>query len=345
MNQVRGFNKVLFGLALITASCLASYPAAFAAGAFSITYFEAPWADPAGSGTKAFGINNSREIVGSYYDGSNSVHGFLRDAGGTFSQIEVPGATQTWAETINNSGKIVGGYQDALGDQKGFIYDRATGLYQTYVAPDPATYLTFIDYMNDNGDFSGHFMKTGDPYWRGFSVRSGVFADGSILGTNTGYDYYETDFDTITNNNLMAGHFNDGMTQGFFSGDNGATFNYFDIGGYFDTELERINGKREGVGYLTDTSNAANAVYFKDVSVGSPEYLLLFDPATSPWLDSFAEGINEDGILVGYAGDGSRHTSFIATPSAVPEPSTILLTGAGIAALGFLARRRNRNSR
>jgi hypothetical protein len=143
----------------------------------------------------------------------------------------------------------------------------------------------------------------------------------------------------------MAGHFNDGMTQGFFSSDNGATFNYFDIGGYFDTELERINGKKEGVGYLTDTNNAANAVYFKDVSVGSPEYFLLFGLNNSGWLDSFAEGINEDGVLAGYAGDGIRHRSFIAEPSnAVPEPSTFLLTGAGIAALGFLARRRNRNS-
>jgi len=344
MNRVGWLRKSLV-LMLVTAGCLGSFPA-FAAGPFNITYFDAPWADPAGSGTKAFGINNSREVVGSYYDGDNRVHGFLRDVGGIYSQINVPGANQTWAETINNSGKIVGGYEDQAGSQRGFIYDRVTASYQTYDAPSLGTYLTFIDYMNDNGDFSGHFMKSGDPYWRGFSVRSGVFSEMSIMGTNLGYDYYETDFDTLTNNNLMAGHFNDGMTQGFFSSDNGATFNYFDIGGYFDTELERINGKKEGVGYLTDTNNAANAVYFKDVSVGSPEYFLLFGLNNSGWLDSFAEGINEDGVLAGYAGDGIRHRSFIAEPSnAVPEPSTFLLTGAGIAALGFFVRRRSRNSR
>ena len=54
----------------------------------------------------AFGINDAGQIVGPFID-STGVHGFL-DTGGSFTQIDVPGAISTQAFGINDAGQIVG---------------------------------------------------------------------------------------------------------------------------------------------------------------------------------------------------------------------------------------------
>jgi hypothetical protein len=51
-------------------------------------------------------INNAGQIVGSFGGGVTS-DGFLY-SGGSFTQIDVPGATSTEAHGINNAGQIVG---------------------------------------------------------------------------------------------------------------------------------------------------------------------------------------------------------------------------------------------
>jgi len=47
-------------------------------------------------------------------------HGFLL-SDGTYTTIDVPGASQTIANGINNEGYIVGYYIDADGHQHGFV--------------------------------------------------------------------------------------------------------------------------------------------------------------------------------------------------------------------------------
>lgn len=59
--------------------------------------------------TNAIGINASREVVGSYNDSANRVHGFLLSRG-RFTSIDVPGAVITSANGIGPSGDIVGNY-------------------------------------------------------------------------------------------------------------------------------------------------------------------------------------------------------------------------------------------
>ena len=61
--------------------------------------------------TGATGINDAGQIVGSYYDTSHNIHGFLK-SGGSFTRIDVPGATYTYSSGINNAGHIVGNYDD-----------------------------------------------------------------------------------------------------------------------------------------------------------------------------------------------------------------------------------------
>ena len=68
--------------------------------------------------TEAEAINNSDQIVGYDSDGTGGVdEGFL-DSGGTFTTLDLPGATSTELLGINDSGQIVGSYDNAFG----FLY-------------------------------------------------------------------------------------------------------------------------------------------------------------------------------------------------------------------------------
>ena len=72
--------------------------------------------DPlATNGTRAFGINASGQIVGTYQD-NTGLHGFLL-SGGTYTTIDVPSAAtgETFVTGINATGQIVGTYADATG--------------------------------------------------------------------------------------------------------------------------------------------------------------------------------------------------------------------------------------
>jgi uncharacterized membrane protein len=65
---------------------------------------------PGATGTYAWGINNSGQIVGGYSAGGRG-HGFLLDVDGSYTTLDVPGATSTDAYGINDAGQIVGSWE------------------------------------------------------------------------------------------------------------------------------------------------------------------------------------------------------------------------------------------
>ena len=69
------------------------------AASFSFTQIDVPGT----LSTEAFGINDAGEIVGGFNDSTGS-HGFLFDTGGSFIQIDVPGAFFTRA-LLHGSGR------------------------------------------------------------------------------------------------------------------------------------------------------------------------------------------------------------------------------------------------
>ena len=71
---------------------------------------------PGAFSTRAHGINDAGQIVGSFSD-STGVHGFL-DTGGSFTPIDVPGAISTDALGINDAGQIVGDFYDSTGSPR-----------------------------------------------------------------------------------------------------------------------------------------------------------------------------------------------------------------------------------
>jgi probable HAF family extracellular repeat protein len=74
--------------------------------------------------TVAHGINDDGQIVGGFQVEAGGLlvdHGFLRDAAGSFTVIDVPGALSTEVFGINDSGQIVGSFSDASFNRHGFL--------------------------------------------------------------------------------------------------------------------------------------------------------------------------------------------------------------------------------
>jgi uncharacterized membrane protein len=96
----------------------------------TVTTFNAPGASTVtgpvncvgtSAGTIPYGINDSEEISGHFFDASNQEHGFVI-SGGTFTQLDVPGAIQTGGGGVNASGQVVGHYvTDSACDNAVFI--------------------------------------------------------------------------------------------------------------------------------------------------------------------------------------------------------------------------------
>lgn len=75
---------------------------------------------PGTTGTQGDDINSKGQIVGTYFDSSGALHGFIA-VGSNFTSMDFPGAVGTLAWGINASGKIVGRYVNADGSIHGFL--------------------------------------------------------------------------------------------------------------------------------------------------------------------------------------------------------------------------------
>jgi probable HAF family extracellular repeat protein len=83
---------------------------------------------------------------------SNLTNSFLYD-GGTFTTIDYPSASTTFAGGINDSGQIVGSYSHAAGIH-GFLYNNGT--FTSFDDPS-ATGFTSAGGINNSGQIVGSF--------------------------------------------------------------------------------------------------------------------------------------------------------------------------------------------
>jgi len=81
---------------------------------------------PGVTATYASGINNSGQIVGSYFD-ANGEHGYLRNANGTFTLIQAPNVSGIEPVRLNDRGDIVGMFS-AGGKFHGFLFSQPSSL-------------------------------------------------------------------------------------------------------------------------------------------------------------------------------------------------------------------------
>jgi uncharacterized membrane protein len=155
------------------------------------------------AGTFPYGINNSGEVVGGWWDSNIVEHGFTL-IGGTYTSFDYPGASESGAFGINSAGDIVGSYNDASGVPHGFLLSGGT-----YTSFDPPGAVSTAAYgINDAGDIVGLYCTTTEcnstfAGAQGFLLRQGVFTTIAIPG-----EYY-TYADGINNKGVVLGTYVD----------------------------------------------------------------------------------------------------------------------------------------
>jgi hypothetical protein len=88
----------------------------------STTPGPAPCISGNAGGTEVEGINDQGYVSGHYWDKSYNEHGFMREPGGRFVILNVPGAYQTAGGAINNALVMVGHWAtDSSCDDEGYI--------------------------------------------------------------------------------------------------------------------------------------------------------------------------------------------------------------------------------
>lgn len=98
------------------------------------------------------GINDKKEVVGSYFDCDGLTRGFILRPDGTFSPLDYPDAASTIPMGINNSEEITGYWRDPKFGDRGFLR-KVDGTFIT-IMPDPSTYARPKS-INSRGDIVG----------------------------------------------------------------------------------------------------------------------------------------------------------------------------------------------
>lgn len=91
-------------------------------------------------------------------------HGFLKE-GETYTTIDAPGATYTFAYGLNNSGTIAGTWLNLSYWAEGFVRT-SDGTFT--VVDFPGALETFINGVNDWGDISGQWADPKTGFWTAF---------------------------------------------------------------------------------------------------------------------------------------------------------------------------------
>ena len=272
----------------LTLLCMAVSPLLFA-GDYRFVKIDFPNATQ----TLANGINARGDIVGRYSDAEGVFHGFLLRKG-VFSTIDFPGASFTAAFTLNARGDIAGHFLDANGIEHGFL--RRDGKFTQIDFPGAAG--TFARGISNAGDVVGVYSDSAGN-GHGFLLKDGTFHTIHVPGSDGEQLSMVQD-----NGQVLVGSFftPDGLAYGFVRTRPGE-FQTINLpgDGLVCTGARWINEKGDIVG-----------VYSRNCAGIRQGYLLrrgkfvTIDPPGA--VDTQADAINDDGVIVGLYTDGAGVT-------------------------------------
>lgn len=256
-------------------------------------------------------LNDNDQVVGTSADVNGNNHAFLWQ-NGSMSAIANNGSE---GYDINNFGQVVGHYYDRPG---AFLWENGT---ETIISSFiNLSYVANTTVINNNGQVLCEEARMGEYIWQtGQFVRSGIThnADMNDYGQLVGYEGWKTstaDYRACMMDNGVRVFIGDPRSVSTWA--SRISNNGLVLGGYF--EGANIHSFLWQSGQFTD-----------------PAELL---PQNSGWSQIGITDINDVGQLLGYGISGGQYKSFVLTP--VPEPSSVLALGAGIATLTTLKRRR-----
>ena len=283
------FRKVILSLAVLL---LAPVPLALAQG----TYTQIDY--PGEPDTITLGINAAGDIVGSFWNGGRDRGGFLL-SGSVYTSILYPGAERTAPSGINDAGQIVGStFQPTVG----FEYDIGTPGVTTIQYPNVAE--TFPTAINDAGTVAGYFYVKNRVSTAGFELINSSYRQVTGSGMSSLYVW------GISGAGELAGFgYNTlGMVTDFVFPSTG--FEQVTIPNLENAIVFGINPQGSAlIGYATLPSGTNIGFVSRDGRVTA----LQFPGAT----ETYAQGINAAGEVVGYFADASSHFhGFTWTPPA-----------------------------
>jgi hypothetical protein len=110
--------------------------------------------------TYANGVNSAGLIAGSWVSVCNPIcqyHGFILAVGGTYSDVDFPGATTTYIYGVNDLDLVVGYYTDSTGNH-GWVGNPAKKQYLT--VDYPGSTASVVRGITNTGRLAGWYTDT-----------------------------------------------------------------------------------------------------------------------------------------------------------------------------------------
>ncbi len=253
--------------------------------------------------TQLLGINNAGVIAG--YHGANVNKGFTYNSSTkTFTNENYPGSAQTQVTGINNSGKTVGFYINSKNQTFGFT--DAGGAFTSVALP--GTPFNQLLSQNDVGQAAGYYStkadNTGPEHAYVFDeLGSSVFEVFSIPGSTTAQATGINNSDDVCGFTVDGKGANHGWLRVF------GHFSILDFPGSTGTQALGLNNKSQVVGVYNDSVGHTHGFVY---AVTTKKWQSIDAPGD---LDTtIVNGINDNGVLVGFFGTSPNNTGFVATP-------------------------------
>ncbi len=279
----------------------------------------------------------------------------IKAASYNYTLFNIPGGDAQAAD-INNLGQVVG-VDFLVGSRTGFVYDR--GLYTLNTPSVPGN--DFFG-LNDVGQIVGFSTEPLTGLQKGFLDDKGVFSMINVPGSPATIPYEINNAGEIVGTYLLPGR---NENYGFIRSAAGV-YTTFTFPGSSSTEFTGLNDKGQIVGGYTDATGFHNfldtngqftTIFTSAYSINNLGQITVnggvldpnnvFSPISVPGYDTTGiTGINDLGQVVGtaFSSRSGLGTSFIATPTAVPEPGTLALTALVFPVVLLVARDRNARS-
>jgi hypothetical protein len=254
-------------------------------------------------GTFGLGIADNGDAFGYFIDANGVVHGFVRNSAGTITTVDAPGAgtTQNFGTEVtamNASGEATGYYSDPQGILHSFILT-AGGTLTEFDPPNSTGSDAFC--INDDGAVAGGVLDANGSH--GFlRAADGTF---TLIDPTGNASQVRSVFPAKINaSGQIAGYYFDTNTvhHGFFRDTNG-TVTLFDATGAGTASAEGtyaydmnsggviVGGVTTGIAGGLATSHS----YIRNTNGTFTE----FDPPAAGTYGSIADGINDNGVIVG----------------------------------------------
>jgi hypothetical protein len=261
-------------------------------------------------GTFPLVVNLSGEVAGYYYDPNGFFHGFIRNAAGAITTVDVPatGSSGTIIEAIDGAGDTAGYYFDSQNTEHSFLRN-ANGTIPTF---DPPNSTSGAQSVNDGGTVAGGFVDVngGHGYLR---APTGTFTTFDPTGSGAQIEIVIPN--QINASGAVAGTYIDtnDVYHGFLRDPSGS-ITILDAPGAGTvadqgTELVDMNASATIVGGIQvgDVNGVVGTSH--SLVLATDGTYTIFDPPQAGAHSSLAEAINDSGAVVGTYRDANlvRH--------------------------------------